>query len=59
MTFANESNHLKIVILRVLDSYDLFFTEPNDRAVPLYTVRNNLKLFRLRSRLKGSSYHLT
>ena len=25
MTFANERKHLKKVILRVLDSYDLFF----------------------------------
>ena len=55
MTFSNERKDLKIVILRVLDSYDLFLTEPRDRAAPLYTVQNNFKLFCLSSRLKGSS----
>ena len=37
MTFANERKHLKIVILRVLDTCDLFLTEPRGRAAPLYT----------------------
>ena len=32
MTSANERKHLKI-----LDSYDSFFTEPRGQAAPLYT----------------------
>ena len=44
MTFANERKYLKILILRVLDSYGLFFTGPRDRVAPLYTVQINLKL---------------
>ena len=55
MTFANERKHLKIVILRVLDSYDLFLTEPRDRAAPLYTVQINLKLICCSSPIGHSS----
>ena len=40
MTFANDRKHLKIVILRVLDSYDLSLTDPRGRAVLLYTGRS-------------------
>ncbi len=55
MIFANERKHFKIVILRVLDSYDLSLTDPRDRAAPLYTVQINLKLIFYRSPIRHSS----